>query len=64
MFGLSPTCLHVRQGRRYARKGQKLRRFKSFSYAARSWSKERRVIARVEVGPMGRDTRGFVAQKV
>jgi hypothetical protein len=33
---------------------------KSFSYAARSWSKERRVIARVEVGPMGRDTRFIV----
>lgn len=45
---------------RYARKGEKLRRFKSFSYAARSWSKERRVIARVEVGPLGRDTRFIV----
>jgi hypothetical protein len=45
---------------RYARKGEKLRRFKSFSYAARSWSKERRVIARIEVGPMGRDTRFIV----
>ena len=44
----------------YARKGQKLRRFKTFSYAARSWSKDRRVIARVEVGPMGRDTRFIV----
>ena len=42
---------------RYARKGQKLRRFKTFSYAARSWSKDRRVIARVEAGPLGRDTR-------
>lgn len=32
---------------RYARTpGQKLRRFKTFSYAARSWSKPRRVIAR------------------
>ena len=38
-------------------KGEKLRRFKTFSYGARSWSKERCVIARVEVGPMGRDTR-------
>jgi hypothetical protein len=46
---------------RYARTpGQKLRRFKTFSYAARSWSKPRRVIARVEVGPMGRDTRYIV----
>lgn len=45
---------------RYARKGEKLRRFKAFSYAARSWSKERRVIARVEVGPLGRDTRFIV----
>jgi len=46
---------------RYARKpGQKLRRFKTFSYAARSWSKPHRVIARVEVSPNGRDTRYIV----
>ncbi|MCI2394468.1 IS1380 family transposase, partial [Aliiroseovarius sp. N1F302] len=46
---------------RYARKpGQKLRRFKTFSYAARSWSKKRRVVARVEVSPNGRDTRYIV----
>ncbi len=46
---------------RYARKpGQKLRRFKTVSYAARSWSKPRRVIARVEVSPRGRDTRYIV----
>ena len=45
---------------RYACKGEKLRRFKTFSYGARSWSKERCVIARVEVGPMGRDTRFIV----
>jgi len=46
---------------RYARKpGQKLRRFKTFAYAARSWSKPRRVIARVEVSPRGRDTRYIV----
>ncbi|EDM69903.1 transposase, IS4 [Roseobacter sp. AzwK-3b] len=45
---------------RYVRNGEKPRRFKSFSYAARSWSKERRVIARVEVSSMGRDTRFIV----
>lgn len=46
---------------RYARKpGQKLRRFSTFFYAARSWSKKRRVIARVEVSPNGRDTRYIV----
>lgn len=46
---------------RYARKpGQKLRRFKTFSYAARSWSKPRRVVARVEVSSKGRDARYIV----
>ncbi len=46
---------------RYIRNpGQKLRRFKTFSYAAGSWSKERRVIARVEVSERGRDTRYIV----
>ena len=37
-------ALEASTAERYARKGQKLRRFKSFSYAARSWSKTRRVI--------------------
>ena len=66
VFGLSKNprlreqvqTLKASTADRYARKtDQKLRRFKAFFYAARSWSKERRVIARVEVGPMGRDTR-------
>ncbi|MGX0877783.1 hypothetical protein ACSSV4_002476 [Roseovarius sp. MBR-154] len=68
VFGLSKNArlrepvqtLEASTADRYARKGQKLRRFKSFSYAARSWSKERRVIARIEAGPMGRDTRFIV----
>ncbi|MBC2861634.1 IS1380 family transposase [Stappia sp. 28M-7] len=52
--------LEASTAERYARKGQKLRRFKTFSYAAGSWSKARRVIARIEVGPQGRDTRYIV----
>ena len=39
---------------------QKVRRFKTFSYAAGSWSRPRRVIARVEVSSMERDTRYIV----
>src|SRR6056297_876450 len=55
------SALEASTAARYARTpGQKLRRFKTFSYAARSWSKPRRVIARVEVGPIGRDTRYIV----
>ena len=68
VFGLSKNArlrehvqsLEASTAERYACKGEKLRRFKTFSYAARSWSKERRVIARVEVGPLGRDTRFVV----
>lgn len=52
--------LEASTAERYARKGQKLRRFKTFSYAAGTWSKARRVIARVEVGPLGRDARYIV----
>ena len=40
--------------------GHKVRRFKTFSYAAGSWSKPRRVVARVEVSSRGRDTRYIV----
>jgi len=69
VFGLSKNSrlaenilpLEASTAERYARNpGQKLRRFKTFSYAARSWSKPRRVIARVEVSPRGRDTRYIV----
>jgi hypothetical protein len=69
VFGLSKngrlaqniSAMEASTAARYTRTlGQKLRRFKTFSYAARSWSKPRRVIARVEVGPMGRDTRYIV----
>ena len=46
---------------RYARNsGHKVRRFKSFAYAAGSWSKPRRAVARVEVSSRGRDTRYIV----
>tara|TARA_R110002012_G_scaffold316435_1_gene531375 strand:- start:7064 stop:7954 length:891 start_codon:yes stop_codon:yes gene_type:complete len=70
IFGLSKngrlaqniSALEASTAARYTRTlGQKLRRFKTFSYAARSWSKPRRVIARFEIGPMGRDTRYIVA---
>lgn len=68
VFGLSKNArlrahvqsLEASTAERYARKGEKLRRFKTFSYAARSWSKDRRVVARIEVGPLGRDTRFIV----
>ena len=46
---------------RYARNsGHKVRRFKTFAYAAGSWSKPRRAVARVEVSSRGRDTRYIV----
>lgn len=55
------SALEASTAARYARTpGQKLRRFKTFSYAARSWSKPRRVIARVGGGPMDWDTRYIV----
>lgn len=69
VFGLSKNsrlaetieALETSTAALYARTpGETLRRFKSFSYAARSWSKARRVIARVELSPRGRDTRYIV----
>ena len=38
----------------------KLRRYKEFWDGARSWSRVERIIARVEVGPQGADTRFVV----
>jgi hypothetical protein len=40
--------------------GQKLRRFKEFYDAAASWDRVERIIARVEAGPQGIDTRFIV----
>jgi hypothetical protein len=40
--------------------GTKLRRYKQFYDAAASWSRVERIIARVEVGPQGADTRFIV----
>jgi hypothetical protein len=40
--------------------GKKLRRFKEFCDGARSWDRVERIIARVEAGPHGTDTRFIV----
>jgi hypothetical protein len=40
--------------------GEKVRRYGDFRYAAKSWHVERRVIARVEAGPQGVDSRFIV----
>jgi hypothetical protein len=43
-----------------AAKGEKLRRFKEFYDGAASWDRAERIIARVEAGPQGVDTRFIV----
>ena len=40
--------------------GDKVRRYGDFHYAAKSWTVERRVIARIEAGPQGADSRFIV----
>ena len=45
---------------RLADEGEKVRRYGDFRYAAKSWNVERRVIARVEAGPQGADSRFIV----
>jgi hypothetical protein len=45
---------------RLAGEGEKVRRYGDFRYAARRWTVERRVIARVEAGPQGADSRFIV----
>ena len=42
--------------------GEKVRRYGDFDYAAKSWTVERRVIARVEAGPQGADSRFIVTK--
>jgi Transposase DDE domain group 1 len=66
LFGLASNSVLLRQvGRlaedaalgRLAGEGEKVRRYSDFGYAAKSWTAERRVIARIEVGPQGDDSR-------
>ena len=45
---------------RLAGESEKLRRYGDFRYAAKSWKVERRVVARVEAGPQGTDSRFVV----
>jgi hypothetical protein len=69
VFGLAGNAVLLRQvGHlaedaalgRVAGEADKVRRYGEFRYAATSWKVERRVIARVEAGPQGTDSRFIV----
>jgi Transposase DDE domain group 1 len=69
IFGLSGNPVLLRQLAplaedaalgRLAGEGEKVRRYGDFRYAAKTWTVERRVIARVEAGPQGVDSRFIV----
>jgi hypothetical protein len=69
IFGLSGNPVLLRQVGPLAEdaalgrlegEGEKVRRYGEFHYAAKSWNVERRVIARVEAGPQGADSRFIV----
>ena len=56
---VSPLAEDAALGR-LAGEAEKVRRYGDFRYAAKSWKVERRVIARVEAGPQGADSRFIV----
>ena len=68
VLGLAPTttlrrhttALEASTAARAAAAGGKLRRFKEFHDGAASWDRVERIIARVEAGPQGVDTRFIV----
>lgn len=70
IFGVAPTKtlrrhvealeVSIRQRQAAARSGDKLRRYKEFHDGAASWKRVERIIARIEVGPQGVDTRYIV----
>jgi hypothetical protein len=70
IFGVAPTktlrrhveALEVstRQRQAAARSDEKLRRYKEFHDGAASWNRVERIIARIEAGPQGVDTRYIV----
>jgi len=59
-LGAAAPSQPARRGRRLAGEGEKARRYGDFRYAAKSWTVERRVIARVEASPQGADSRFIV----
>jgi len=69
IFGLAGNLVLLRQVAplaedaalgRLAGEGDKVRRYGDFRYAATSWKVERRIVARVEAGPQGADSRFIV----
>lgn len=52
-----------RAQRRYARSREAVRRYYSFRHRARSWRKHRRVLVKIEVGPVGRNVRFVVTNR-
>src|SRR4051794_25793731 len=69
IFGLAGNSVLLRRGSplaedaalgRIAGEAEKVRRYGDFRYAAKSWNAERRVIARVEAGTQGADSRFIV----
>ena len=70
IFGVAPTktlrrhveALEVstRQRQAAARSDEKLRRYKEFHDGAASWKRVERILARIEAGPQGVDTRYIV----
>ena len=70
IFGVAPTKtlrrhvealeVSIRQRQAAARSDDKLRRYKEFHDGAASWKRVERIIARIEVGPQGVDTRYIV----
>ena len=64
---VAPSCHGLEQSTRRGASppgGEKLRRFKEFYDAAASWDRVERIIARVEAGPDGIDTRFIVTSFV
>jgi hypothetical protein len=52
-----------RAKRKYARSRQTVRVFYSFRHRARSWPKQRRIVVKIEVGPLGTNLRFVVTNR-
>ena len=52
-----------RAKRKYARRHQTIRVFYSFRHRARSWPKHRKIVAKIEVGPLGTNLRFVVTNR-
>jgi hypothetical protein len=63
VFKKRPARWVKKAERKYARTKTPIRRFYSFRHRAKSWNKQRRIVVKIEVGPLGTNIRFVITNR-